>query len=73
MLGTIGYYYKDTFSPKLCATLRSKFHICGIDSSKINRSIAATTQENLISILIRYGIRTLPEEDLGSVKAVWIT
>ena len=45
--------------------LRSKFHICGIDSSKIDWSIAVTTQENLITILIRYGMRTLPEELLG--------
>ena len=45
--------------------LRSKFHICGIDSSKIDWSIAVTTQENLITILIRYGMWTLPEQDLG--------
>jgi hypothetical protein len=45
--------------------LRSKFYIIQIDSSNINGSIAATTQENLIIILIRYEMRTLPEEDLS--------
>ena len=45
--------------------LHSKFHIYGIDGGKINWSISATAQENLITILIRYGMWTLPEEDLG--------
>jgi hypothetical protein len=54
-----------TLSTSKTMMLRAKFYIIRIDSSKLDWPIAATTQENLITIHIRYGMRTLPEEDLG--------
>jgi hypothetical protein len=54
-----------TLSTSNPGMLRSKFHIFEIDCSKIKWSIATTTQEHLITILTRYGMRTLPEGDLG--------
>jgi hypothetical protein len=51
--------------------LRSKFHICGIDSCEINGSIADTAQFYLITILIRYGMWTLPEKDLGRFGKIY--
>jgi len=57
--------------------LRPKLFISEIDSIKTNWSIAATTQENSIIILIVAGITALPKADLDHLrrlyKALWIT
>ena len=51
--------------------LRSTFCIVEIDSVRINKSISATTQSYLISILIVAGIGTLPEEYLGPLEGLY--